>query len=108
MNSFMLISIIAMKHEALITLTGASSQNGVDVARETEGRGGGCGHDAGDQQGAAGEPAACARGQALPHHHQGGLCYAAMLVALSRSRLLLTFGFVFVDVYEKCILNISK
>ena len=34
-----------------------------------------------------------------------GSCYAAMLVALSRSRLLLTFGFVFVDVYVKCILN---
>ena len=33
-----------------------------------------------------------------------GSCYtAAMLVALSRSRLLLTFGFVFVDVYVKCI-----
>ena len=75
-----------MKHEALMTLTGAFSQNGMDVARETEGRGGGGGHDAGDQQGAAGEPASCARGQALPHHHQGGLmlhcCYAGCFIKI--------------------------
>ena len=32
-----------------------------------------------------------------------GSCYDALLVTLSRSRLLLTFGFVFVDVYVKCI-----
>ena len=75
------------------------------MAREAEGGGGGRGHDAGDQQGAAGEPAARARGQALPHPHKGGIMLpAAMLVALSR--LLLTFGLVFVDVYIKFIKHI--